>query len=61
MPLAGFIHAIILIGEDIFIYLGGFFGVPIWIIITISLLIVIFYYKHIFSLIKLLLGKIGFK
>lgn len=55
---AGFIHALIFVLEDVFIWISGREGYSLVLTITLITLIA-FYYRQIFNIIKLMLIKIG--
>ena len=59
MALPQFIHVILLIIEDILVWLGGKAGIPVWIIIIISIIALIYFWNPITNILKRGLIRLG--
>jgi len=55
MGLQGLAIAIWMVLEDFFIYLAGLFGIPFWLVITISVILIVLFHAMIISFIVYLL------
>lgn len=59
--MAGIIHIILFLLEDLWLYIAGIKGINFWFAFSISAIIFYFYYSQIVVIIKKLLSFIGIR